>query len=90
MNEVLNGYKAIISSLLIIIDNIRVGIGRKTNCPWGFNKEQVGGSVPSVVVLKKILTKLVGVPNNILPDFLHVAEHTGTAGTPVEPDGKWS
>ena len=34
MNEILNGHKAIISSLLIRIDDIRVGIGRESNGSW--------------------------------------------------------
>ena len=34
MNKILNGYKAIISGLLISVDDIGVGIGRESNSSW--------------------------------------------------------
>jgi hypothetical protein len=89
LNKILNRYEAIISSLLIGVDDIRVGVSGKSDSSWRLYEKQVGGPIPSVVVFDKILAKFVCVSDNVGTNLLHVSEKTGTARTSVEPNGQW-
>jgi hypothetical protein len=89
LNKILNRYEAIISSLLIGVYDIRIGVSGKSDSSWGLNEEQVGGSVPSEIIFDKILAKLVCISNNIGTNLLHVSEKAGTARASIKPDGQW-